>query len=163
MERKPINLIIAIRRSLDELLDQLSDSDYTRACPVLSGATVGEHVRHIIEMFWSPYAVRVRRGQLRSAPARGSNPNPNRIGAAKNEQIKTGLMRADKPLLLAQNLDGGPVSIPSNYRRELLYNLEHCIHHQAMIRVALQQYAVEVGAGFGIAHSTLEYKKQCAR
>ncbi len=72
-------------------------------------------------------------------------------------------MRADKPLLLAQNLDGGPVSIPSNYRRELLYNLEHCIHHQAMIRAALQQYAVEVGAGFGIAHSTLEYKKQCAR
>ena len=31
------------------------------------------------------------------------------------------------------------VSIPSNYYRELAYNLEHTIHHMALIRVGINE------------------------
>jgi hypothetical protein len=54
--------------------------------------------------------------------------------------------------------------IESNYQRELLYNLEHCIHHQAMIKVAIiQSSLVAIDENFGVARSTIEYKKQCAQ
>ncbi len=56
------------------------------------------------------------------------------------------------------------VSIQTNYFRELLYNLEHCIHHQALIKVAVFQLEnIKVTENFGIAPSTIEYKKQCAQ
>jgi hypothetical protein len=48
--------------------------------------------------------------------------------------------------------------IESNYFRELLYNLEHCIH-QALIKVAiLQCETVTIDPNFGVARSTIEYK-----
>jgi len=47
-------LLKSIRHSLDELddlLGQLTDTDYARPCPALNNATIGEHLRHILEMF----------------------------------------------------------------------------------------------------------------
>jgi hypoxanthine-guanine phosphoribosyltransferase len=48
--------------------------------------------------------------------------------------------------------------------RELLYNLEHCIHHQALIKVVvLQSSTVFVNDNFGVASSTIEYRNRCAQ
>ena len=47
-------LLPSIHNSLNELidlLDQLSDSEYANPCTELSNASIGEHTRHIIEMF----------------------------------------------------------------------------------------------------------------
>lgn len=47
-------LIPSIKKTLNELSDllsQLSNEDYTCPCHGLSNATIGEHTRHIIEMF----------------------------------------------------------------------------------------------------------------
>ena len=47
-------LIPAIHKTLNELTDllsQLTDDDYCCPCHDLSNATIGEHTRHIIEMF----------------------------------------------------------------------------------------------------------------
>ena len=33
------------------LLNQLSENEYSKCCFELSGATIGEHTRHIVEMF----------------------------------------------------------------------------------------------------------------
>jgi hypothetical protein len=47
--------------------------------------------------------------------------------------------------------------------RELLYNLEHCIHHQALIKVAvLESDTIFVNENFGVARSTLNIEK-CAQ
>jgi hypothetical protein len=35
---------------------------------------------------------------------------------------------------LQQIINDKEICIDSNYFRELLYNLEHCIHHQALIK-----------------------------
>ena len=79
-------------------------------------------------------------------------------------EIKNQLERANKKLVLQQIVDGEELQIDSNYFRELLYNLEHCIHHQALIKVAvLQLEHLEINEDFGVARSTIEYRKQCAR
>ena len=47
-------LIPSIKNALDELSDlikQLSNENYISPCYGLSNATIGEHTRHIIEMF----------------------------------------------------------------------------------------------------------------
>ena len=47
-------LLPSIHHSLQELNDllaQISDADYAHPCHELSNATIGEHTRHIIEMF----------------------------------------------------------------------------------------------------------------
>ena len=38
-------------QELNDLLEQISDADYAHPCHELSNATIGEHTRHIIEMF----------------------------------------------------------------------------------------------------------------
>jgi hypothetical protein len=83
------------------------------------------------------------------------------------QAIETVLMNLNKPnvnLELQQVVDEQEIRIQSNYHRELLYNLEHCIHHQALIKVAvLQLKHLNVDANFGVARSTIEYRKQCAQ
>ena len=57
---------------------------------------------------------------------------------------------------MQQIIDEEELRIESNYFRELLYNLEHCIHHQALIKVAiLQVESITIGRDFGVARSTI--------
>jgi len=51
--------------------------------------------------------------------------------------------------------------IHSNIKRELVYNLEHAIHHMAIIRIGVINIApeIELSEGFGIAPSTIKYYK----
>jgi TATA-box binding protein (TBP) (component of TFIID and TFIIIB) len=51
--------------------------------------------------------------------------------------IQQNLEKENKNIELLQIIDGEEIRIESNYFRELLYNLEHCIHHQALIKVAI--------------------------
>lgn len=161
-------LIPSIHNSLNELIDllsQLSDSEYANPCTELSNASIGEHTRHVIEMFLClenqyqsgivNYDKRERNIQIQS----------NTEFAIKSiEKIKTNLDKSDKKIELQQIIDGEEIRIDSNYFRELLYNLEHCIHHQALIKVAILKYdSLTINANFGVARSTIEYRNQCAQ
>ena len=56
------------------------------------------------------------------------------------------------------------VAIPSNYYREIAYNLEHTIHHMALIRVGINEVSsVVLPTEFGVAYSTIKFRQQCAQ
>lgn len=160
-------LVPAINQSLNELIDllsQLSDKDYAAPCCELSDATIGEHTRHIIEMF------QCLEDNYDSARINYDNRERNILVQTSTEfairklgEIKSQLGRPNKTLHLQQFIGGNQIAIESNYERELLYNLEHCIHHQALIKVALRKCEVQVGENFGVASSTIEYRNQCAQ
>ncbi|AWA29676.1 hypothetical protein HYN48_06040 [Flavobacterium magnum] len=161
-------LIPSIHHSLNEmigLLRQLSDRDYTNQCKALSHATIGEHTRHIIEMFQClennyesglvNYDKRARNILIQTSTA---------FAIESLLAIRKNLDKENKPLRLQQIVDGEEILIDSNYFRELLYNLEHCIHHQALIKVAIHDCeTVTIDANFGVARSTIEYRNQCAQ
>lgn len=161
-------LLKSIRHSLDELIDllnQLSDKDYSRSCQALSNATIGEHTRHILEMF------QCLEQSYDSAVLNYDNRERNNRIQTETEfakkciaQIKTELKSENKIIYLEQLIDGITIRIQSNYYRELLYNLEHCVHHQALIKVAVLQFEnIVIDENFGVARSTIEYRKQCVQ
>lgn len=161
-------LITSINRSLNELVDllgQLSKEEYSNPCNELSGASIGEHSRHIIEMFQCleyQYETGVIHYDKR---ARNVNMQTDHLFAIQHIlQIQENINKENKILILNQVLDGDEIQIQSNYYRELLYNLEHCIHHQALIKVAILNLEhIVVHTNFGVARSTIEYRNKCAQ
>lgn len=161
-------LILSIQKTLNELSDLLSQllaDDYTCQCHGLSNATIGEHTRHIIELFQC-LENQYEKGVINYDSRKRDYTIQTSIEAAKSaiETIKNNLEKPNKNLILRQVIDGETLEIESNYNRELLYNLEHCIHHQALIKVAvLQNDAIKIDENFGVARSTIEYRRQCAQ
>lgn len=158
----------SVKKALDELkwlLVQLSDDEYTKPVINLSNASIGQHSRHIIELFQCllnsyesaelNYDYRERNKEIE---------NSSEVALAALDKIIDECQKDNKKLMINQLMDGDNLRIETNYYRELLYNLEHCIHHQALIKVALYDMnSVVVDENFGVAQSTIEYKKQCAQ
>jgi len=79
------------------------------------------------------------------------------------QQIPACLYKHDKNLMLEAAYDDSSndtIVISTNYFRELVYNLEHTVHHMALIRVGINEVsAVKVPEEFGVAPSTIKYKR----
>jgi hypothetical protein len=147
------------------LLDQLDEEEYQQPCPALSDGTIGQHTRHIIEMFqclMNNYHDAEVNYDLRKRNKRIESEADYAIACIK--EIILSMEKENKPFMLIQNIAGSEVVIESSYHRELLYNLEHCIHHQALIKVAvLGNNKVLLHENFGVAPSTIQYKKSCVQ
>tara|TARA_R110000868_G_scaffold297470_5_gene557816 strand:+ start:524 stop:1012 length:489 start_codon:yes stop_codon:yes gene_type:complete len=161
-------LIPSINSSLNELVDllvQLPDSEYAKPCFSLSDSTIGEHTRHIIEMFQcleNNYNLGIVNYDKR--PRNKLIQTDTDFAISQIKMVQNSLEKENKKLELEQIIDSEELRIESNYYRELLYNLEHCIHHQALIKVAILQIeTIEVDVNFGVARSTIEYRNQCAQ
>lgn len=161
-------LIPAIQKTLNELFDlvsNISDKEYCFPCQDLSNATIGEHTRHIIEMFQcleNQYEIGIINYDNRK---RDHLIQTNTAFAKENiAAILNQIEKPNKNLKLQQIVDKEKLLIESNYYRELLYNFEHCIHHQALIKVAIIQNAtITVDENFGVARSTIEYRNKCVQ
>lgn len=152
---------------LTDLLEQLSDKEFSNPILELSDTSIGEHYRHVIEIYGClldhydsgriNYDNRARNHTLETS---------TEFAKKKITWIKNNIKRKNKSIILEQALEGKNIIIESNYFRELLYNLEHCIHHQALIKIAALRYAtVTISKNFGVARSTIAYKeqKQCVQ
>lgn len=158
----------SVNNTLNELkkvLFQLSVENYTQPIQNLGNSSIGQHNRHVIELFQCLMT------GYETGVINYDNRNRNYLIESNIEYanqtidlIICDLEKPNKSITLEQFLNGELVTIETNYFRELLYNLEHCIHHQALIKVALYDMnEVTVDASFGVAPSTIEYKKQCVQ
>jgi hypothetical protein len=153
---------------LSDTLTRLSDAEYMQPCKTLFNASIGQHVRHIIELFQcleSGYETGMVNYENRK---RDYLIETNReLAAGLLKDIYSNLEKPNKAIVLeAEDYCDSmePVTIPSNYYRELAYNLEHTIHHMALIRVGVSEVAsIELPEEFGVAYSTMKYRQQCAQ
>lgn len=147
------------------LLNQLEETEYTYCHIELSNATIGEHTRHIIEMYDSllkSYATKVVNYDKRE---RNTAIQTNKkVALNAINKILQNIDLENIEMTLEQGIDEITFQVKTNYFRELLYNLEHSIHHQALIKVAvLKDKNIQLCSEFGIAKSTIEYRTQCAQ
>lgn len=153
---------------LAETINQLSAPQYTQPCPSLVNNTIGQHVRHIIELFQC-----LENGYAAGAVNYESRKRDVRIESDKTialqllQEIQGGLKKPDKEMVLQASYDeneSAPISISTNYYREIAYNLEHTIHHMALIRVGIREVSdIILPENFGVASSTIKHRKQCAQ
>lgn len=157
------------RSTLGELISVLrnlpDNNAYHFPVESLSGASIGQHSRHIIELYQcllNGYDTGMVNYDARK---RDLLLETNREAAVDALQyISSKLEQPDKEIAIQYELQGSPLLIMSNYFREVYYNLEHCIHHQALIKVGLLSLQIHsVSAQFGVAPSTIQYRKQCAQ
>jgi hypothetical protein len=134
----------------------------------LGNSTIGQHVRHIIEMFQC-----LEKG-YQSGKVNYENRQRDKIIETDKDialfllkEIHGGLAKADKALVLegVYNDDANTLMhFDTNYYREIVYNLEHTIHHMALIRVGLGELTkMELPENYGVASATVKHKKSCAQ
>ncbi len=153
---------------LTDTLNQLSNEEYTRRSKIIMNATIGQHVRHIIELFQcleKGYQTGTVNYEKRKRDYRIETEKELAVSLLKD--IYRHIEKPNKAITLeAEDYcdDVQVVSIPSTYYRELAYNLEHTIHHMALIRVGVNEVSeVELPDEFGVAYSTIKYRQQCAQ
>lgn len=156
----------ALRVNLQELWNGfagLSNGEYSLALPLLSGSSIGGHVRHCIEMLQC-----VQEGY---APGLVCYENRKRNPVLENEVEQAGLQLQflkdtlfldDRELLLVADYsqEGRQAArYATSYFRELAYCLEHNIHHMALVRIGLYTLGLKPeNTGFGVAPSTIRFK-----
>lgn len=146
------------------LLRGLRDEQYTAQCQLLSGATIGEHLRHSFE-FYQCLLKGIPQGRVnydnRRREPRFQNDRTfslNKIEALLHSFEK--IPRGGSLQMISKEADTGVVH--SSIERELVYCLDHAIHHQALIKIALRELGSSslVSDDFGVAYSTLRFRKE---
>ena len=163
-----VQAIGSVFKQLENSLEELTPEQYSKCSHILFNATVGQHVRHVIELF-----ICLDKGYESGTVNYEKRKRDYRIETdivftrTLFLQVYALLSKPNKPLLLEGNYHENPdepVVIETNYYRELVYNLEHTVHHMALIRVGINEVSsVMLPDTFGVASSTIKYREVCAQ
>ena len=157
-----------------EILDQLTDlagqfgqDDYTKPLDMLSANSVGRHLRHILEFY--ELAVRASQTGKLNYDQRDRNmslENDPKVAIAKMKEliVLMRIMNEDMVLKLEASYSSDTrhdVRITTTFYRELLYNVEHAVHHMAIIAIAVKVNFTQIrlSENFGIAYSTVKHNQ----
>lgn len=153
---------------LRQLVDLISVDTYCFKAPLLANATIGQHVRHVLEFYDCVlndagetvvnYDRRMRAIALETDPIAASVKISGLI-----EQLGEGVI--DRQVFLSSDFSiKGSASklFASSVYRELAYCLEHNIHHKALIKVGLLAHgkAHLISPDFGVAPATIRNRIQ---
>lgn len=153
---------------LSDSLDQLSEENYRQPIPVLFNATIGQHVRHIVELFIcldAGYESGLVNYEKRK---RDIKIETDKLFAGDLlKKIYKNLEKENKDLLMEASYDehdDETIFINTNYYREIAYNLEHTVHHMALIRVGINAIAsINLPESFGVAGSTVKHRRAISK
>lgn len=161
--KNPISNLLS---QLSDVIDRLTREQFKLPIITLSGSTIGQHIRHILEFY-----IELHKGYASGLVDYEQRERDHAIETDKQvalfhlKKIAKDLEKPDRELLLNfMPADCCSLSINTNYYRELAYNLEHTVHHMALIRIGVNAIsATELPIGFGVAASTLKFKQTCAQ
>jgi uncharacterized damage-inducible protein DinB len=155
-----------ILSQLADLVEQIRESDFVKPAETLSFSTIGQHLRHTLEFFMC-FEQGFDRGLVNYDKRAHDKLIESDKFLALNalHKIRDFICRlAEKPLRLEVGYDIDKESfltIDTSATRELVYNIEHAVHHMAIMKIGIKEVApyVSLAADFGIAASTIRYKE----
>ena len=168
----------ALRRTL-ALVERLTDEQYAHVDARLGAASIGAHVRHVLDHYRLfldglpdgevDYDARERDTDVeRSAGAAAAEARRLCAALAALGALAAGAGAggaagwAGRPLRVRQQGDEVPGrcdGCDSHVERELLFLLSHAVHHQALIAVLARVQGLDVPELFGVAPSTASWQR----
>jgi uncharacterized damage-inducible protein DinB len=155
-----------ILKQLSVVVEQITDEDFRKPSRALN-ATIGQHLRHTLEFFIcleQGYDLGVVNYDNRVHNKAMENDRLISLHTIQQIQEFINANQGDKLLKLEVGYlpdSDACESISTNYQRELVYNIEHAVHHMAIMKIGIREVAdyITLPADFGIAVSTLRYKE----
>ena len=155
-----------ILSQLTDLLHQIREADFVKPAGTLSHSTVGQHLRHTLEFFMClehGFKMGLVNYDKRAHDKMIESDKFLALGAIS--RISEFVNKLDeRPLKLEVGYDlekESYITIDTTATRELVYNIEHAVHHMAIMKIGIKEIAsyVELSPDFGIAASTIRYKE----
>ena len=151
--------------SIRSILVQIESDDYTAELSTLKKASIGKHVRHIVEFYEC---------LLFNSTNDTVNYDERKRNILLEENVTFALdfiteiidtletINSNKRLMLVSSYEDKSVSMESSLYREITYNIEHTVHHLAIISIAIPIHFdyINLSANFGYADSTINYLKK---
>ncbi|MDY3558767.1 DinB family protein [Gemmata sp. JC673] len=172
-EPAAVRPLAGLLRQLSDLIETLTDDEYTRAPVGVVESSIGGHVRHALDHIAA---------LLRGLPTgrlsydrrdRGTDVERDRRAALEAvRRLEAELLAFEwaalpRPVALESLVspDRPPALALTSPERELAFVLGHTVHHNALIRVAVKLLGADVPADFGYAPSTLAHRtgRPCVR
>lgn len=162
-----MSVFSSIKESFTQLsvvLNSIGDHEYILPSPVLSNATIGQHTRHIIELYQcllNGYEAGLvcYDHRKRDVAIETNKTLAQRLMVEITQQTE----RPNKEMQLKAvygDATAEELNVSTNYYRELAYNLEHTIHHMALIKVGLKELNIIAASDtFGVASSTVRHRQ----
>lgn len=158
------------QKNLEEIrqvMNKVDSTDYSRPLEILSGASIGQHIRHILELY-SCFLKGLERDEVdydtRARNAVLETSNSEAVAYLDEILLDLNAITQNRVITLKGNFScskGQQINIISSVYRELAYNLEHSIHHQSLIRIGLKVMGLGhlIADSFGVAPATLRYRE----
>lgn len=162
-----MNLQLACTRILQQLSDlvhNIHQEDFVKPSTTLSNSTIGQHLRHTLEFF-----ICLQHGYEKGLVNYDKRAHDKLIESDKfialsniHSIIDFVNQLQDKSLQLEAGYDlieENFVTVNTNAVRELVYNIEHAVHHMAIMKIGVREVApyLTLPPDFGIAASTIRY------
>jgi uncharacterized damage-inducible protein DinB len=153
------------------LLARLPPDVFVARAPATLGASIGGHLRHNIDHYTCfvrgiphgriDYDARERVAEIESDP----NVAAEALRHAAEEFLAIPDAALDRAVEVRMDTGEGDERpwTNSSVRRELQFLLSHTVHHYALIAMVCRQYGVDVEENFGVAPSTLKFRRQTAQ
>ncbi|MEM7298760.1 MAG: hypothetical protein AAF391_10900 [Bacteroidota bacterium] len=151
---------------LDHIIEECKEEDFYKPLEELSGSTFGQHVRHTLEFFICLFDAKnegvVNYDQRKHDKLIETDKKLARtVIASIAEFLESN--QEDFEVVFEANYteeEGKDQSMKSSFFRELAYNIEHAIHHMALMKIAVKQTLTYISLPdhFGVASSTVRYQ-----
>lgn len=167
---KLIRACTDILTQLGDVIDVIEPMDFHKPSPALSGSTVGQHLRHTLEFFLcleSGYTTGTINYDKRSHDKQIEQDKVIARQTISRIQEFISQMDLDRALLLELSYDGDAdreVTLETTTARELVYNIEHAVHHMALMKIGIREVApyIVLEKNFGVAASTVRHQERHA-
>ena len=157
----------AILNQLTSVVEKLTEAEFTNPSESLSGSSVGQHLRHTLEFF-----ICLEQGFKMGIVNYDKRAHDKFIESDKfiamsyisriQQFVKTNIIDQSLKLEVGYDLEHDDyISIETNYFRELTYNIEHAVHHMAIMKIGIREVAphISLPSDFGVATSTIRYRE----
>lgn len=158
-----------------EFVESLSDAHYIKICAPHVSSSIGEHIRHVLDMYHSLEAgLRVavidydsrRRGDAVEFTRQKAIEEFRYFIAMLNDVSERDL-RVPISVKTEVSLTGSvSITVLSNLMRELVFVASHAVHHYALINAIARLQNIELTSTIGVAPATASYlrsKNVCAQ